>query len=269
MNVTKPLEGQCALVTGGGTGIGAAIAEALATAGATVVINYAKSGEAAGIVAESIRAGGGQALTVRADVSHEPDVLAMFAEAIQTFGTVDILVNNAGIQRDAPLLQMSHADWQRVIAVNLSGQFLCAREAAREFLRRGVVQERSCAAGKIICISSVHQRIPWAGHINYAASKGGVAMLMESLAQELAPQRVRVNSIAPGAIKTDINREAWAQPDDEARLRKLIPYGRVGVAADVAKAAVWLASDDSDYVTGATLYVDGGMTLYPAFRGNG
>ena len=269
MNATTPLEGQCALVTGAGTGIGAAIAEGLAASGATVVINYAKSGEAAEHVAKGIRAAGGRALTVRADVSREFDVQALFAEVIQTFGTLDILVNNAGIQRDAPLLKMSLADWEQVIAVNLTGQFLCAREAAREFLRRGVVAERSCAAGKIICISSVHQRIPWAGHINYAASKGGVAMLMESLAQELAPQRIRVNSIAPGAIKTDINRDAWAQPDDEARLLQLIPYGRVGVAEDVAKAAVWLASDDSDYVTGATLFVDGGMTLYPAFRGNG
>ena len=269
MNATQPLEGQCALVTGAGTGIGAAVAEALAAAGATVVINYAKSGEAAEQVADGIRSSGGQALTLRADVNHEPDVLAMFAEVIQAFGTLDILVNNAGIQRDAPLLQMSLTDWQQVIAVNLTGQFLCAREAAREFLRRGVVAERSCAAGKIICISSVHQRIPWAGHINYAASKGGVAMLMKSLAQELAPQRVRVNSIAPGAIKTAINRDTWATPDEEVRLLQLIPYGRVGVAQDVAKAAVWLASDDSDYVTGATLFIDGGMTLYPAFRGNG
>ncbi len=269
MNAKHPLEGQCALVTGGGTGIGAAIAGALAAAGATVVVNYARSGEAAERVAEGIRAGGGKALAVRADVSHEPDVLAMFAVAVQTFGTVDILINNAGIQRDADLLHMSLDEWQQVIAVNLTGQFLCAREAAREFLRRGVVAERSCAAGKIICISSVHQRIPWAGHINYAASKGGVAMLMTSLAQELAPQRIRVNSIAPGAIKTDINRDAWVTPDEEARLLQLIPYGRVGNPQDVAKAAVWLASDESDYVTGATLYVDGGMALYPAFRNNG
>lgn len=267
MNAKHPLEGQCALVTGGATGIGAAIAGALAAAGANVVVNYFRSGDAAERVAEAIRAGGGKALTVRADVSREPDVLALFAQAIQAFGTVDILVNNAGIQRDAPLLEMGLADWEQVIAVNLTGQFLCAREAAREFLRRGVIAERSCAARKIICISSVHQRIPWAGHINYAASKGGVAMLMASLAQELAPQRVRVNAIAPGAIKTDINRDAWATPDDEARLLQLIPYGRVGDAPDVAKAAVWLASDDSDYVTGATLYVDGGMTLYPAFGG--
>ena len=269
MKANQPLEDQCARVTGAGTGIGAAIAGALAAAGATVVINYAKSGEAAEKVADGIRTAGGQALTVRADVSHEPDVQAMFAKTIETFGSVDILVNNAGTQRDAPLLEMSLADWQHVIAVNLTGQFLCAREAAREFLRRGVVAGRSRAAGKIICISSVHQRIPWAGHINYAASKGGVAMLMESLAQELAPQRVRVNSIAPGAIKTGINREAWATPEEEARLLQLIPYGRVGATSDVAKAAVWLASDDSDYVTGATLYIDGGMTLYPAFRGNG
>ena len=156
-----------------------------------------------------------------------------------------------------------------MLNVNLTGQFLCAREAACEFLRRGVVKERSVAAGKIICMSSVHEVIPWAGHCNYAASKGGVMLMMKSLAQELAPHHIRVNSIGPGAIKTPINRVAWETPEAEAELLKLIPYYRVGVPEDIARAAVWLASDDSDYVTGTTLFVDGGMTLYPGFATGG
>ena len=164
---------------------------------------------------------------------------------------------------------MSLADWRRVIEVNLTGQFLCARAAAREFLRRGVDREVSTAAGKIVCMSSVHETIPWAGHVNYAASKGGVHMLMRTLAQELAPSRVRVNAIAPGAVKTAINRGSGAPRRGGSGMLELIPDGRIGEGDDIARAVVWLASDLSDYVTGATLYVDGGMSLYPAFRGNG
>ena len=159
--------------------------------------------------------------------------------------------------------------WERVIGINLTGQFLCSREAVREFLRRGVRPQISRAAGKIVCVSSVHDAIPWAGHANYAASKGGVAMLMKTMAQELAGRRIRVNSISPGAIKTPINTAAWATPEAEAELLRLIPYGRVGETSDIARAAVWLASDQSDYVNGATIYVDGGMTLYPEFRTGG
>ena len=193
----------------------------------------------------------------------------MFRRAIDAFGSIDILVNNAGLQKDAPFHEMTLAQWQFVIDVNLTGQFLCAREAVREFLRRGVVPELSCSAGKIICLSSVHDVIPWAGHANYAASKGGVTMLMKTMAQELAQYKIRVNSISPGAIKTPINRDAWATPEAEALLLTKIPYARVGDPSDIARAVVWLASDHSDYVTGATLYVDGGMTLYPDFREGG
>ena len=164
---------------------------------------------------------------------------------------------------------MTLADWDLVIAVNLTGQFLCAREAVREFLRREITPEVSSSAGKIICMSSVHDIIPWAGHANYAASKGGLSMLMKTMAQELAQYKIRVNAISPGAIKTPINRMAWETPEAEAELLKLIPQGRVGETLDIARAAVWLASDDSDYVNGATLFVDGGMTLYPGFREGG
>ena len=265
----KPLKNQKALVTGANSGIGEACALALGAAGAAVAINYVSRPEDAERVAQQIRQGGGEAIALQADVSREEQVTAMFAELLKTFGTIDILVNNAGLQRDSPFHKMTLEQWNTVMGVNLTGQFLCAREAVREFLRRGVVSRVSSAAGKIICMSSVHEVIPWGGHVNYAASKGGVMQLMKSMAQELAPKKIRVNSIAPGAIKTPINRSAWDTPGAEAELLRLIPEGRVGVPKDIAKAAVWLASDASDYVTGTTLFVDGGMTLYPGFATGG
>lgn len=263
------LEGQRALVTGANSGIGEAIARGLAEAGAAVVVNYVSGDDRAQAVVEEIAAAGGRAVAIRADVSDEGEVQAMFRQATETFGSIDILVNNAGLQADAPLHEMSLSQWQRVIGVNLTGQFLCARAAIREFLRRGPVPELSCSLGKIVCLSSVHDVIPWAGHANYAASKGGVSMFMKTLAQEYAGRKIRINAISPGAIKTPINTSAWATMEAEAALLKLIPYYRVGETRDIARAAVWLASDHSDYVTGATLYVDGGMTLYPEFREGG
>jgi glucose 1-dehydrogenase len=208
-------------------------------------------------------------MTVKADVSKEDQVLAMFAEAIQHMGTLHIVVSNAGLQRDAPFEQMTLEQWNMVIGVNLTGQFLCTREAAREFKRRGVDEAISVAAGKMLCMSSVHQEIPWAGHANYAASKGGVMLLMRTIAQELAPYRIRVNSIAPGAIRTPINIAAWSTPEAYKDLMTLVPYKRIGEPEDISRAAVWLSSDAADYVTGATLFVDGGMTLYPGFATGG
>ena len=263
------LAGQRALVTGANSGIGEGIARGLAAAGAAVAINYVSGEARANDVVEDIRKDGGKAVAIQADVSKEHEVQAMFHTMFEQFGSIDILVNNAGLQKDAAIHDMSLEQWNTVIGVNLTGQFLCAREAVREFLRRGVAPELSCAAGKIICISSVHDVIPWAGHVNYAASKGGVMMLMKTLAQELAQSKIRVNSISPGAIKTPINTSSWNTPEAEAALLTKIPYKRVGETADIAKAAVWLASDLSDYVNGVTLYVDGGMTLYPDFRDGG
>lgn len=263
------LKGQVAVVTGAGSGIGAAVAVALAEAGATVVVNHPNVPAPAEAIVAQVKSSGGAAVAAAADVSKEDEVIAMFRDIVSRFGTVDILVANAGLQRDAAFTKMTLADWQFVLSVNLTGQFLCAREAAREFLRRGPDPSRSVATGKIICMSSVHQVIPWGGHCNYATSKGGIKLFMESIAQELAPHKIRVNAIGPGAIKTAINRAAWETPAAEASLRTLIPYDRVGVPEDIAKAAVWLASDESDYVTGATLFVDGGMTLYPGFSTGG
>ena len=263
------LEGQPALVTGANSGIGEAVALGLAAAGADVVINYISNAPKADDVAHQIEAMGRRALTIKADVANEDNVNAMFSQAISHFGTLHIIVSNAGLQRDAPFDQMTLEQWNTVIGVNLTGQFLCTRAAAREFKRRGVVETVSVAAGKILCMSSVHQEIPWAGHANYAASKGGVMLLMKSIAQELAPYRIRVNSIAPGAIRTPINTNAWATPDAYRDLMTLVPYKRIGEPDDIARAAVWLVSDAADYVTGATLFVDGGMTLYPGFATGG
>lgn len=263
------LHGQRALVTGANSGIGEGIARALAEAGAAVVINYVRGADAAERIVEDIQAAGGTALALEADVSREDEVEEMFQAATDALGSIDILVNNAGLQKDAKLHEMTLAEWDQVISVNLTGQFLCARAAVREFLRRGVRPDLSMAAGKIICVSSVHDAIPWAGHANYAASKGGVAMLMKTMAQELAMHKIRVNSVSPGAIKTPINTSAWDTPEAERELLRLIPYGRVGETRDIARATVWLASDHSDYVNGATIYVDGGMTLYPEFRTGG
>ena len=263
------LKGQVALVTGASSGIGEAIAKALAGAGARVVVNFSSNEETANGVVQDIRNAGSDAIAVRANVSKEDHVLAMFETMFKEYGTIDILVNNAGVQKDAKFIDMTLDQWQLVLDINLTGQFLCAREAAKEFIRRGVVPEKSVAAGKIICISSVHETIPWAGHINYAASKGGIMMMMKTMAQELAPYKIRVNSIAPGAIKTRINRKAWETPEAEAKLLELIPYKRVGETRDIGAAAVWLASDESDYVNGTTIFVDGGMLLYPAFAYGG
>jgi len=267
--VQKVLVGQKALVTGANSGIGLGVAIALGRAGADVVVNYVDGDETADAVVAEIEKAGVKAFKCRADVSKEDDVAEMFALAVKQFGTVDILVANAGFQRDSAFKDMSLDDWNAVLSVNLTGQFLCARAAVREFLRRGPVPSVSSATGKIIHMSSVHQEIPWAGHANYATSKGGIKMLMESLAQEVAPHRIRVNGIAPGAIRTPINTAAWKTKEAYDALMTLVPYGRIGEPEDIARAAVWLASDDSDYVVGTTLFVDGGMTLFPGFATNG
>ncbi len=267
--VWGPLLGQKALVTGANSGIGRAVAIALAKAGADVAVNYVTHPEATAEAVEEIQRSGSDAIALQADVSAEDQVEAMFRVMVERFGRVDILVANAGVQRDARFVDMTLAEWNTVIAINLTGQFLCCREAVRAMSRQGVISDLSKAAGKIICMSSVHQQIPWAGHVNYAASKGGLMLMMQSIAQEVAPQKIRVNAIAPGAIRTSINTAAWATPEAHNALMTLVPYQRIGEPEDIGRAAVWLASDESDYITGATLFVDGGMTLYPGFAHGG
>ncbi|MGH7559975.1 MAG: SDR family oxidoreductase [Gemmatimonadales bacterium] len=269
--IPRLLVGQKALVTGASSGIGKAVAMALAEAGADVCVNYPVEAEmsTADMEVAEILAHGGHAFAHQCDVSREAEVAGMFERCRREMGTLDIVVANAGIQRDAPIEEMTLAQWDRVLGVNLTGQFLCAREAIREFRRRGPRPEVSKALGKFICMSSVHEVIPWAGHINYAASKGGVMLMMKSIAQEVAPLGIRVNSIAPGAIRTPINHEAWETPEAYQALMRLIPIKRIGEVDDIARATVFLASDEADYITGTTLFVDGGMTLYPGFEAGG
>src|SRR5665213_1116456 len=197
------------------------------------------------------------------------DIERLFDVAGEHFGGVDILVANAGMQKDGAFTELSLADWRAVIDLDLGGAFLTAQEAVRRFRRQGIDPKRSKAMGKVLFVSSVHQTIPWAGHANYAAAKGGVKMLMETMAQELSPEKIRVNAIAPGAIRTPINKAAWSTPAAMRKLMKLIPYDRIGEAEEVAAAAVWLVSDVADYVVGTTLAIDGGMSLYPSFAHGG
>jgi glucose 1-dehydrogenase len=264
---------QVVIVTGSSSGIGKACAIHFAGQGAKVVVNYSSNEEEGKKTVDEIHERGGEAILIQADVSKEDDVLAMFRETVDKFGRLDVLVSNAGLQKDAPFLEMTLQEWQKVIDVNLTGMFLCCRAASRQFLAQVKNEEApnhsELSIGKIVLMSSVHDIIPWAGHVNYAASKGGIMMFMKSIAQELAPHKIRVNSVSPGAIKTPINKEVWSDPDKYEGLMNLIPYKRIGTPQDVAKAVAWLSSDDSDYVNGETLYIDGGMTLYPEFSDNG
>jgi len=261
------LKDQVVLVTGGDSGIGRAISLAFADEGARVVVNYNSSEEKADEVVRQIVDNGGRAIAVQCNVSSEADVERLFADTIQAFGGLDILVANSGVQKDAAFADMSLDEWKGVLDVNLTGQFLCARAAVRRFREQGN-RGRMRANGVILCMSSVHETIPWAGHVNYAASKGGLGMFMRSLAQEVARDGIRVNSIAPGAIRTPINEDA-TEGDAGKKLLELIPYGRIGDAVDVANLALFMASDLADYMTGSTVYVDGGMSLYPGFEDNG
>ncbi|WP_207420686.1 glucose 1-dehydrogenase [Desertivirga brevis] len=260
---------QTVIVTGASSGIGQGIAIAFGKQGANVVVNYHSDEEGATSTLEKIIEGGGKGFIHKADVGKEDEVISMFEKATSEYGTLDVLINNAGIQKDSDFSSMTLDQWNKVINTNLTGQFLCAREAIQLFEAKKQASPDDKAIGNIIFISSVHDIIPWAGHVNYASSKGGILMLMKSLALEVAPKKIRINGISPGAIATDINDEVWKDEEKMKELMKLIPYKRIGLPEDIAKVAVWLASPESDYITGTTIYVDGGMTLYPGFVDNG
>jgi glucose 1-dehydrogenase len=261
------IDGQVAIVTGGDSGLGRSIATQLAEAGALVVVNYHQNEAKAAETIHEIEDHGGEAISFRGDVASEEDVDRLVAAAVSAFGGFDIMVSNSGRQKDAVIADMSLDDWRAVIDTNLTGQFLCARAAIKRFRLQGN-RGRVRANGTILCMSSVHETIPWAGHVNYAASKGGVGMLMRTLAQEVAGEGIRINSIAPGAIETPIN-ESSTSGTAGGKLLKLIPYGRIGDPVDVARLALFLVSDMADYMVGATVLVDGGMSLYPGFQDNG
>jgi len=268
--IHKVLTGQKALVTGASKGLGQAVAIGFAQAGADVLVNYSTDEAGALHTVKTIEALGRKAVAFKANQSRESEVKAMFDCMFNTFGRLDICVPNGAIQLNAKVDEMTLEQWQGVIDVNLTGMFLCAREAIRAFKRQGNDRSVSYACGKLIFMSSVHDIIPWEGHANYAAAKGGLMLFMRSLAQEVAHLRIRVNALSPGAIRTPMNVEKLTSPEIfESTLLKLIPAKRIGEPEDVARAAVWLASDQSDYVHGTTIYIDGGMTLYPGFIGAG
>lgn len=266
-NDVRPLAGQAAIVTGASSGLGQASAIALARRGAAVMANYRSDADGAAATVARCREHDVDAEVHQADVSSEAEVGRLFAAAVERFGAVDILIANAGIQKDASFTDLTREDWDLVMAVNLTGVFLCMQAAVRQFRRQGM--RRSRALGKIVAMSSVHDVIPWAGHVNYAASKGGLSMLVKSAAQELAEEKIRVNACAPGAIRTAINASVTQDPDKAAALMPLIPYGRIGDPPDIGDPVAWMCTDEADYMVGHTMVIDGGMELYPGFRDNG
>lgn len=256
------LDGKRALVTGGNSGIGEAIALALAEAGARVAVNYVVHPETAQGLVQRIVQQRGEAVAVAADVSDEGAVAAMFRQLDAVWGGIDIMVNNAGIDGERALCwECGTAQWRKVIDVNLMGTFFCSREA----LRRMVPQK----SGVVLNISSVHEEIAWSGYSAYTASKAAISMLTRNLAQESAPHGVRVVALAPGAVATAINRAVWSDAEGRKDLLEKIPMNRVGEAAEIARMAVVLVSDAASYVTGRSLFVDGGMTDYPSFEHGG
>jgi glucose 1-dehydrogenase len=260
--VNRRLEGRRALITGASSGIGRSIALRLAQEGASIAVNFISRLEAAAEVVEEIKKAGANGIAVEADVSNEQQVDAMFTRAVAELGGIDILVNNAGMETEHPFLEMPLEAWRKVIEVDLTGAFLCAQRAARVMVESG-------AGGSIINITSVHQKIPWGGFAHYCAAKAGLDMMSKTIALELATRNVRVNSVAPGAIATPINQNVWGSPEGLRDLLRKIPTDRMGQPEEIAKVVAFLCSDEASYMTGATLYVDGGMTLYPEFQHGG
>jgi glucose 1-dehydrogenase len=254
-----PLKGRCALVTGASSGIGESIARRLAAAGAHVVVVYRSHPEAAQATVAGIIAAGGEAVALHADMAKERQIKTLFARVFNKFGAIDILVNSAGMENKSPVLEMPLSDWDQVMMVNLRAVFLCSQLAAQGMVKKG--------GGVIINISSVHQVIPWGGYAHYCASKGGLDMLMKTMALELADKKIRVNNVAPGAIATPINDSWLHNAGKRGQVLKLIPSRRIGSPEEVAGAVLYLASDEASYITGTTLFIDGGMTLYSSFLG--
>jgi len=252
------LHGRRALVTGADSGIGQGVALELARNGAAVAIGYLDESDEADRMVEAIETEGGSALAIAIDVSSEEEVESGFARATRDLDGLDLLVNNAGIEKPFELIEMPLDEWQRVIDVNLTGTFLCSRAAARTMVEAG-------RGGTIVNITSVHEQIPWKRFSHYCASKGGTKLFAQSIARELAPHGIRVVNVAPGAIATPINEDVLADPEKKAEVEAEIPLGRWGETSDVGRAVAWVASEEASYVVGSTLFVDGGMTLYPRF----
>ncbi|KRE10209.1 MULTISPECIES: glucose 1-dehydrogenase [Priestia] len=255
----KDLEGKVVVITGSSTGLGKAMAIRFATEKAKVVVNYRSKEEEANSVLEEIKKVGGEAIAVKGDVTVESDVINLVQSAIKEFGKLDVMINNAGMENPVSSHEMSLSDWNKVIDTNLTGAFLGSREAIKYFVENDI-------KGTVINMSSVHEKIPWPLFVHYAASKGGMKLMTETLALEYAPKGIRVNNIGPGAINTPINAEKFADPKQRADVESMIPMGYIGEPEEIAAVAAWLASSEASYVTGITLFADGGMTQYPSFQ---
>lgn len=255
----EDLKGKVVAITGGSTGLGRAMALRFAKEGANVAINYYKDEAEAQQVKSELEAYGVKAIIFGGDVQKEEDVVNFVQTTINELGTLDVMVNNAGIENPVPSHEMPLEDWNRVIGTNLTGAFLGSREAIKYFVEHDI-------KGSVINMSSVHEMIPWPLFVHYAASKGGIKLMTETLALEYAPKGIRVNSIGPGAIDTPINAEKFADPAQRADVESMVPMGFIGEPEDVANCAAFLASEQARYVTGITLFVDGGMTKYPDFQ---
>ena len=255
----KDLEGKVVVITGSSTGLGKAMAIRFATEKAKVVVNYRSKEEEANSVLEEIKKVGGEAIAVKGDVTVESDVINLVQSAIKEFGKFDVMINNAGLENPVSSHEMSLSDWNKVIDTNLTGAFLGSREAIKYFVENDI-------KGTVINMSSVHEKIPWPLFVHYAASKGGMKLMTETLALEYAPKGIRVNNIGPGAINTPINAEKFADPEQRADVESMIPMGYIGEPEEIAAVAAWLASSEASYVTGITLFADGGMTQYPSFQ---
>ena len=256
------LKNKVVIVTGAGGGIGKSIAENFGKAQAKVVLNY-RSDRHHDELNESIEIitnAGGEAITVQGDVSVEADVKNLVKTTIDHFGTLDIMINNAGFEKAIPSHEMSLQEWQKVIDINLTGAFIGSREAINHFLKEN-------KQGVIINTASVHDRIPWPNYVNYAASKGGLKLMMETMSMEYAQYGIRINNISPGAIVTEHTKEKFSNPQTRDETLAMIPARKIGEPQDVANVVLFLASDFSSYVHGTTIYVDGGMTNYPSFMG--
>lgn len=247
-------DGKAALVTGGSEGIGAAIVRRLASEGASVTLDYHTHDRDANAIAQELQAKGAKVLVVQADVGNVASVRNLVQRTVAAFGRIDILINNAGIEMPTPFDQVTEQQWDAQLGVDLKGAYFAAQEAARQMVARGI-------AGVIVNVSSVHEELPMVGNSVYSSAKGGLRMMTRTLAAELAKQHIRIVNVGPGAVATPINAATLANPELKAELLKEIPLGRVGTPGDIAEAVAWLASDEASYITGTTLFVDGGLMV--------
>lgn len=253
------LEGKVIVITGASTGLGKAMALRFGEEKAKVIVNFRSDENEANAVVEGVKKAGGDAIAVKGDVTVEEDVINLVQTAVNKFGTLDVMINNAGIENPVASHEMPLSDWNRVINTNLTGAFLGSREAIKYFVENDI-------KGSVINMSSVHEMIPWPLFVHYAASKGGIKLMTQTLALEYAPKGIRINNIGPGAINTPINAEKFADPVKRADVESMVPMGYIGKPEEIAAVAAWLASSQASYVTGITLFADGGMTLYPEFQ---